>query len=250
MQSAAMSGQGMNIRESRWRTAGVPQRQAKFLPLAQLRKLRECEQVAATCYRVRRGEIQFLLIRTRAGRWIFPKGGTEPGLTHAQSAALEAFEEAGVHGRMEEVSFTSYIHNKGEGRNKASEAVNVYLCEVARLEPPQEIGRNPTWFSAEEAKQALREERAADYGNQLSQVVDRALKRVERLHNHTSDNHRLDPRRLETRSRGNRTLVNQRLDVQKLEVLRPDNRSRARTDALRNVRFIDDVQARLRRIRV
>src|SRR5262249_27106253 len=79
---------------------------AKGYQLSQLRRLRQCEQVAAVCYQVRRGGIEFLLVRTNSGHWTFPKGSTEPGLTHAQAAALEAFEEAGVHGRMEEASFT------------------------------------------------------------------------------------------------------------------------------------------------
>ena len=60
----------------------------KFVPLANLRKLRECHQVAAVCYRVRNDSVEFLLVRTRGGRWIFPKGNAEPGLTHAQAAAL------------------------------------------------------------------------------------------------------------------------------------------------------------------
>jgi hypothetical protein len=46
----------------------------KFLRLAQLRKLRRCEQVAAICFRVRGSDIEFLLVQTRKGRWIFPKG--------------------------------------------------------------------------------------------------------------------------------------------------------------------------------
>src|ERR1700684_4270282 len=88
-------------------------RTAKFIRLSQLRKLRKCEQVAAVCYRLRRESIEFLLVRTRgSGRWTFPKGNTEPGMTHAQAAALEAFEEAGVHGRMEEVSFAQYFGRK------------------------------------------------------------------------------------------------------------------------------------------
>src|SRR5436190_4561919 len=87
---------------------------AKFVHVSQLRKLRECEQVAAVCYRKRNGRIEFLLVQTRgSGRWTFPKGNTEPGLTHAQAAALEAFEEAGVHGRIEEASFTRYVRRSG-----------------------------------------------------------------------------------------------------------------------------------------
>ena len=115
------------------------------------------------CYRVRGGEIEFLLVKTGKGRWIFPKGSVEPGLTHAQAAALEAFEEAGVHGRMEEASFARYIRRRRrESRNaigRSSEkesAVNAHLCEVLRLVPPQELGRNPTWFSPERRSVACR----------------------------------------------------------------------------------------------
>src|SRR5713226_10308201 len=124
----------------------------KFFRLAQLRKLRRCEQVAAICFRARGSGIEFLLVQTRKGRWIFPKGSAEPGLTHAQAAALEAFEEAGVHGRIEEASFTCYVRRRrGEARNSAARlagkesVVNAHLCEVLRLVPPQEFVRNPTW---------------------------------------------------------------------------------------------------------
>src|SRR5271167_689369 len=70
------------------------------------------QQVAALCYRIRKRGLEFLLVQTRGGRWIFPKGGVEPGFTHAQSAALEAFEEAGVHGRIEEIPFARYFRRK------------------------------------------------------------------------------------------------------------------------------------------
>jgi 8-oxo-dGTP pyrophosphatase MutT (NUDIX family) len=158
----------------------VPTRPAtKFLRLAHLRRLKECEKVAAVCYRIRPNGIQFLLVQTRGGRWTFPKGSVEPGLTHAQSAALEAFEEAGVHGRMEEASFTRYLHRKH--RSTANITVNAHLCEVSRLETPPEPGRNRTWFSAEKAKERLREGRKPEHGAELARVVDRAVGRVLRL---------------------------------------------------------------------
>lgn len=161
---------------------------ANFLRLSQLRKLRGGEQVAAVCYRVGGGSIEFLLVQTRGGRWTFPKGGVESGLTHAQAAALEAFEEAGVHGRMEEASFAQYSRRKPGGkRNSAPRSgVNAHLCEVLRLGPPQEFKRNPTWFSAEKTKRRLREDRAPDYGAELARVVDRAVTRIQRLHSETS----------------------------------------------------------------
>jgi 8-oxo-dGTP pyrophosphatase MutT (NUDIX family) len=161
---------------------------AKFFRLAHLRKLKGRAQVAAICYRVR-GGIEFLLVQTRKGRWTFPKGSAEAGLTHAQAAALEAYEEAGVHGRMEEASFTRYVRRKrGDTRNAAARSggkelvVHAHLCEVLRLGAPQEFDRDPTWFSPEKAKRRLRDGRAPDYGAELARVVDRAVSRIQKLH--------------------------------------------------------------------
>jgi 8-oxo-dGTP pyrophosphatase MutT (NUDIX family) len=161
---------------------------AKFIRLSQLRGLRGSEQVAAVCYRVRGSAIEFLLVQTRGGRWIFPKGGAEPGLTRAQAAALEAFEEAGVHGRIEEASFARYVRRKRRTSNDSDVelTVSVYLCEVLWLDAPQEAGRYPTWFSAQKAKRRLRNERASAYGAELARVIDSAIARIQRVHRGTS----------------------------------------------------------------
>jgi 8-oxo-dGTP pyrophosphatase MutT (NUDIX family) len=181
---------GMSAAETRltlaWsRGRAHPPSTFKVVRLSHLRKLRGCEQAAAVCYRRRGGSIEFLLVRTRGGRWIFPKGSAEPGLTHAQAAALEAFEEAGVHGRMEEAAFASYNRRQAGGKRRSAIEVSVsaHLCEVTRLDPPQEANRNRTWFSAEKAKLALREDRASDYGAALARVIDRAVTRIQRVQN-------------------------------------------------------------------
>jgi 8-oxo-dGTP pyrophosphatase MutT (NUDIX family) len=186
---AAIRDKGESRLTIGWAQVRKYESSAKFVRLSELRKLRECEQVAAVCYRVRGGEIEFLLVKTGKGRWIFPKGSVEPGLTHAQAAALEAFEEAGVHGRMEEASFARYIRRRRrESRNavgrsaEKESAVNAHLCEVLRLVPPQELGRNPTWFSPEKAKRRLQENRTPDFGAELARVVDRAVSRIRRSH--------------------------------------------------------------------
>jgi 8-oxo-dGTP pyrophosphatase MutT (NUDIX family) len=141
------------------------------------------KQVAAVCYRIRKRRLEFLLVRTRKGRWTFPKGGVIHGLTHAQSAALEAFEEAGVHGRIEETSFSSYTLRK---RGDPSEAVtHAYLCEVLRLETPQEANRTPTWFPPQQTQACLRERRPSDDAGALARVVDRAVVRIQRLQAHS-----------------------------------------------------------------
>lgn len=150
-----------------------------------LRPLKRRQQVAAVCYRIGKNGIEFLLVQTRSGRWIFPKGGVEPGLTRAQSAALEAFEEAGVHGRIEEIPFARYFRRTPDhavSRSAQPElSVAAHLCEVARLEKPQESNRKPTWFSAESARLRLIKDRTPEFGTELARVVDRAVSRIDRL---------------------------------------------------------------------
>lgn len=100
---------------------------------------------------------------------------------------MEAFEEAGVHGRIEEASFARYRRRRGDARNHASSAdenkfaVNAYLCEVLRLGPPQESRRDRTWFSVEDARQRLHEGRKNDGGAEFARVIDRAVVRIQRL---------------------------------------------------------------------
>jgi 8-oxo-dGTP pyrophosphatase MutT (NUDIX family) len=197
MQSASMGIGAANSAKLRLTTNGsrTCQPSAKFFRLSQLRRLRGCEQVAAVCYRVRGSSVEFLLVRTGSGHWTFPKGSAEPGLTHAQAAALEAFEEAGVHGRMEEASFTRYVRRKGgkirgsarsRGRSAAKDiAIQAHLCEVSRLDPPQEHNRNPTWFFPDKAKRRLGEGRTPDYGVELARVIDRAVIRIKRSRSET-----------------------------------------------------------------
>jgi len=148
---------------------------ARFVRLHRLRRLKGSEQVAAVCYRVRNRELEFLLVRTRGGRWIFPKGSAEPGLTHAQAAALEAFEEGGVHGRMHESPFARYIRRNSGDPNVT---VHAHLCEVTWLDAPPEPDREPTWFSLKKAKRALSQGRRDDFADDLKRVLDCAADRI------------------------------------------------------------------------
>ena len=104
-----------------------------FISLKQLRRLRGSEQVAAVCYQISKGGLEFLLVRTRNGRWTFPKGSVESGLTHAQAAALEAFEEAGVHGRIEEAAFA---------RQQALELFQTQSGRKFGYDPEQSVAAN------------------------------------------------------------------------------------------------------------
>ncbi len=147
---------------------------------------RRREQVTAVCYRKNGDGIELLLVRTRNGnRWTFPKGGAEPGLSYAESAAIEAVEEAGVHGRIEETPFArySFVRRKNVPDSHVEPSIRAHLCEVLWRDSPQEPNRNPTWFTPEQGKERLREKRSAKEAAELMRLVDRALARIQRLSN-------------------------------------------------------------------
>ena len=136
-------------------------------------------KVAAICYRLNSDdEVEFLLVRTARGRWTFPKGGVDGDPTGADAAAREAYEEAGVRGKVEPSSFTRYLHHKQRLFRRSQEngvAVEAYLCEVVQLVAPREYHRDPTWFSARKAKRRLAEARPPKFAAELERVVDSAV---------------------------------------------------------------------------
>lgn len=76
-------------------------------------------QFAALCYRIKNDKLQFCLITSRRNkRWIVPKGWPMDGETPMDAAATEAFEEAGVrgkvHGRPVGVFSYTRIHSNDE----------------------------------------------------------------------------------------------------------------------------------------
>ncbi len=138
--------------------------------------------VAAVCYRVRSGEPEFLLVRTRKGRWTFPKGRVDQDATNADAAAREAYEEAGVKGSVELVPFFSYRHCKPRRLTSRKQIilVDAHLCKVKELAPPLEEYRDPTWFSAPKAKRRLQKSRTSEFAAEVISVIDRATERIEK----------------------------------------------------------------------
>ncbi|MCU1299949.1 MAG: hypothetical protein JWQ87_233 [Candidatus Sulfotelmatobacter sp.] len=136
-------------------------------------------QVAAICYR-RHGEaVEFLLVNTNGGnKWTFPKGSTDPRLSHSQAAEREAAEEAGALGTIEPRHFHLYIHSKGvfwQPNGVQEFVVKAFLMEVHQLRRADEPQRKPTWFSPEEARQRLAKGREVKYARELEALIDRAM---------------------------------------------------------------------------
>jgi len=134
--------------------------------------------VAAVCYRLRGGEPEFLLVRTRNGHWTFPKGRVDQDATNADAAAREAYEEAGVRGSVDPVPFVCYRHCKPRrlGSRRQVILVDAHLCKVKSLGPPLEQSRYPTWFSVPEAKRRLQKSRSPEFATEVLSVIDRATK--------------------------------------------------------------------------
>lgn len=113
-------------------------------------------QSAVIPYRQRDGGVEVLLITSRKRkRWVIPKGVVEPGLSPADSAAMEALEEAGAHGEISEQPVGSYRYRKWGGEC----TVEVYLMHVTALDAEwMEAGlRDRQWLPVEQALARIRE---------------------------------------------------------------------------------------------
>lgn len=138
-------------------------------------------QAAAVCYRQNRYSVEFLLVKTSSGKWTFPKGRLNPSMSASESAAREAWEEAGARGEIAEKHFASYIDTKRAlGHDSRTREVRIltYLLEVYGTVTPKETGRRPTWYEAREAKKRLAEGRASIYGRLIANIVDAALENL------------------------------------------------------------------------
>ncbi len=109
-------------------------------------------------YRMQDGEPEILVIlSSQKKHFVVPKGIKDPGLSPQASAAKEAWEEAGVEGKVLDNAIGSYDYQKWGARCR----VDVYAMEVTGLVPEQEweeSHRGREWVSPEEAVQRLRQE--------------------------------------------------------------------------------------------
>lgn len=112
-------------------------------------------QYAALCYRVRRGKPEILLITSRGThRWIVPKGWPIDDLTPAETAAQEAWEEAGVTGKSTGDALGIYTYDKILGDGGALPiAALIYPLKVSSLAKnyPESDERKRRWFTPKKA---------------------------------------------------------------------------------------------------
>ncbi|HYC05529.1 MAG TPA: NUDIX hydrolase [Azospirillaceae bacterium] len=120
-----------------------------------MNKKRSRAQYAALPYTIRDGVLKVMLITSReTRRWIIPKGWPEKKLTPPEVAAREAFEEAGLRGRIGESPIGAFVYDKRLRNGKTTPChVDIYLFEVEQeLEAwPEKGQRERRWMSPSEA---------------------------------------------------------------------------------------------------
>jgi len=115
------------------------------------------QQYAALPFRVRDGELLVLLVTTRGtGRWIIPKGNPEKNRKPHEVAKQEAFEEAGVRGRVQRkrLGAFEFVKSPDDSAGVAALcAVDVYPLAVdEELEDWPEKGmRQREWMTPAQA---------------------------------------------------------------------------------------------------
>ena len=110
-----------------------------------------------------------MITSSSGGHWGFPKGIIEPGDTPQETALQEAWEEAGLHGRIVGEPLGSYHYEKWDSELE----VMMYLMEVERAAAnwPESDVRKRAWLLSDEALDRL--DRPA-----LRQLLATAIKKL------------------------------------------------------------------------
>ena len=124
------------------------------------------KQYAALPWRYSGARREVLLISSRdTGRWVIPKGWPIKGLSPAETAAREAYEEAGLGGQISKKPIGAFEYGKrlDNGAVQATK-VEVFALEqmVQHKDWPEQGQRKLQWFSIPEAAEAVQEPELKD----------------------------------------------------------------------------------------
>ena len=121
----------------------------------------EGQQVAALCYRFEKKALRVLLITSRdTGRWVLPKGWMMGGMTAADAAAQEAWEEAGVVGCAADQAVGYFSYDKILPSGDALPCqVAVHAMPVTEIKEkfPEMGQRRRRWVSPKKAAKMVQE---------------------------------------------------------------------------------------------
>lgn len=122
-------------------------------------------QFGALCWRAGKTGPEVLLISSReTGRWVIPKGWSMKGRTGPEAAEIEAWEEAGVKGRIAKDKLGHFTYDKVLKRDTRNETaqpciVDVFPLQVEKCAPefPEQRQRRRKWFAPEKAARKVAE---------------------------------------------------------------------------------------------
>jgi 8-oxo-dGTP pyrophosphatase MutT (NUDIX family) len=105
-------------------------------------------------YRIKGDKLEILLITSRSKKnWIIPKGVKEPYMTPHESAQQEAYEEAGIIGKIEDEPVGMYEVEKWGG--VCSVTVYPMLVEKEYDDWTEKDFRQRKWMGAKEAAEKV-----------------------------------------------------------------------------------------------
>jgi 8-oxo-dGTP pyrophosphatase MutT (NUDIX family) len=119
------------------------------------------KQYAALPFRKKHRDLEILLITSRRkGRWIIPKGWPKAAVESHVSAAEEAYEEAGVSGRINRRRIGTFQTRKRKRKRKINCEVDVFPFAVTRQSClwPEKGQRRLRWLRVGEAARIVRKE--------------------------------------------------------------------------------------------
>ncbi len=123
------------------------------------RKRGKLVQYAALVYRMRDGKVQVLLVTSRKSQnWILPKGSPIANLKPHQTAAQEAWEEAGVKGRADKKCLGRFrFDRQGRGNRRQLCVGLVYPLQAKKLARnfPEAGQRQRKWLSPKKAARRI-----------------------------------------------------------------------------------------------
>jgi 8-oxo-dGTP pyrophosphatase MutT (NUDIX family) len=133
-------------------------------------------QVAALPFRrQRRRGLEVMLVTSReTRRWVIPKGWPVANLKPYAAAEREAFEEAGLVGRIAKKPVGRYAYRKRlKSRGTVTCTVDVFPFEVRRQlkQWPEKDEREGRWFTPDEAAKAVEEPDLAEIIRHLDEQV-------------------------------------------------------------------------------
>ncbi len=118
-------------------------------------------QFAALCYRYRKGKLEVLLITSRSSRrWIVPKGWPMDGKSPPETAAIEAWEEAGVTGDADGRCIGVFTYSKDTDEMGAFPCLAMlFAIEVSDIAEiyPEAKERERVWVSRKKAAKMVDE---------------------------------------------------------------------------------------------